>query len=46
MHVHVNAIDFIKFAAFMVIFAFIWKTTAMRLPEESTTRQAMLWLYN
>ena len=38
MHIHLGAIDFLKFVAYYLIFAFIWQTIAAKLAERPIGR--------
>ncbi len=44
MHVHVSPVEFLKVAAFVVIFGFAWRTTAARL-SDNAVGQAMAYIY-
>lgn len=44
MHVHVSPVEFVKFAAFAVIFGFLWRTAAAHWSDNSVG-QAMAFIY-
>ena len=33
MHIHLGAIDFLKFCAYYLVFAFIWQTLAAKFAD-------------
>lgn len=46
MHHHISAFDFLVTAAYVVIFAFIWKLIAFRLSDSNPFKGAMLTLFD
>jgi hypothetical protein len=44
MHVHISAVEFLQFAAFAVIFGFLWRSLAARWSDNSVG-QAMAFIF-
>lgn len=44
MHVHASAFDFMVFAAYLIIFGFLWRTLSIKLADRKVG-QAMAFVF-